>query len=58
MKSINLYIGKTKHPSLGSATTSANILTSMFKEYHTALKGSDGFWYVTNQFDPRVPKES
>ncbi len=58
MKQFILFNGTAKHSSLESATTSASLLTKIYKEYHTALKGSDGFWYVTNQFDPRVPKES
>ncbi len=31
-----------------------DVPTPAGKEYHTVLRSSDGYYYVTNRFDPRV----
>lgn len=39
---------------LADANDFAQRMTKEFKQYHTAIKGKDGSWIITNKYDPRI----
>lgn len=47
------WVSPIPNLTLRNSTDKANFLTKLGKIYYTSIK-IDGFWYVTNKFDPRV----